>query len=611
MHSVLALLVGLMAAAGSPAFAGTGLQVPDPGRGFARDRVVEGFECIGAVGGAVSTYETCNQHAFVAQGCVMHIWDCGTPGSPRELSWVKFPSYINTIAISYPAVYVATQYKCVQVLDISDPAHPKYMRDLEAGGGSLELSAYAVGNALYVVEDGKYGNSFFIYNISKPLSPRLVHGGRRNDIEKFATNGRKFFAFGYYNENDRPTLGVMDIDDAKTTFATVATFPVADSYDNFQFAVTKDGLLFDPGPTNVTLKLLPAAESKNLVVNGDTYAAEPKSPTAPCVHEKDYRWIEESQARLCADQVKLADGKAYLRGEDGWFTILDVKDPASPAVLSQYQHPAGLVSFAVEGDLLYIYDTSRTLTCLSAPPSPKPEVLSRLELPATIGQMVAQGHLLLLTTDAGLRVYDFAQPRAPKLAGEFKTESKCFDVVTSGTQAIVATNAAINVIDLSTPSRPNLVRELRVSGLEADEECYEYRLKRLGDSLYVISISIMDGQLCELAVLDLNNLDATPRLVESPVEIWEGENEIKPSTVKNPTRPGWVLGLPVSYSQTSGGQSGMNLFDLADPVAPRLCGQYWRLSRHLKHDPVLFKDCIYIADGENGLLILRETGQEK
>ena len=532
----LGIILFLLSMAVSSGFAASGFEITDSGRGFARDRVIQGFHCIGAFGGKVSSWASHDHFAFLAQGCIMHIWDVANPDKPRELSWVKFPSDINTISIKFPAVYVATRYRDVSVIDASNPEKPHYVSTLEVDSPSLELSAEVSGNDLSINEDGKYGRYYYYYDIRDPLKPKLSEKHSwSEDIRNEANSGLKATA-------TRPK--------DKSTTST-------------------------------------------------------KSPA-----ESVIRSLVTQQNSFFFDEVKVSDSKAYLLNYKGKLTILDVKDPAQPSLLADYTLPGKMTAMAIEDDNLFLCDTSATLLCLDARPAKTPKILGQVKLPAHPLRMAASGNRLLLAAGkAGMLICDTSNPSVPRQLGTFKTERNCEDVSTSGSLAILAAGDLL-LVDYANPSKPELKARYPI---KPDEEAFneqtEHTLKRLGNYVFLVGQHRWGGLVfCDTTIIDLSKTPSAekPNIFAFDEEFFDYGKEAKGKFFTAPESKfkGWYLCFPVAFKQSSGGQSGMYIFDVSDPENPRPIGEYWRLTSTWDLKPVLFKDTIYIANKEDGLLIL-------
>jgi hypothetical protein len=155
---------------------------------------------------------------------------------------------------------------------------------------------------------------------------------------------------------------------------------------------------------------------------------------------------------------------------------------------------------------------------------------------------VAGNHAYVAAYDAGLQVFDIADPRAPLLVSTLTAPGMwAYDVVVAGAYAYLAGSVGLQIIDISAPVAPQVVGELPTS-----REVYDIDVA--GTYVYLREYG------ADLQVIDVAD-PAHPEIV--------GHLDV----------PGWRSGVAVSGDQAFvGGESYLQVVDIADPRQPRLVG---------------------------------------
>ncbi len=268
--------------------------------------------------------------------------------------------------------------------------------------------------------------------------------------------------------------------------------------------------------------------------------------------------------------IEIVDGLAYVTsrnvyGDAPSVRTLDLSDPASPVEIGAFAATNGANDVEIVDGLAYIAGRRENR----------------------------------------LRIFDVSDPTAPVEIGSFQAELTPFDVEVSGKFAYLVdfessdrhiVRFVLRVIDVSNPAAPIQVSELRDIGARPD--CVEPDIEVSGDFVYVAS--------CNLTVVDVSN-PAVPVVVAllpdiyftAAIEVvdgflyaagfaWGAVNGMLygPGVidVMDPANPFWVGRV---FENTFGdsiavvgglayvGGSGLTVFDVTDPAAPRRRGSIY------------------------------------
>ncbi|PID81021.1 hypothetical protein CSB20_04480 [bacterium DOLZORAL124_64_63] len=109
--------------------------------------------------------------AFVTiGGSGLAVVDIGNPADMQTLATFDPGGslrYVNAVALSYPAAYLAESDSGVTVVDVSDPAQPTFVRRLETGTWARDV--HVRGNLLFAVD-----TTVRIYSLADPFNPLLI-----------------------------------------------------------------------------------------------------------------------------------------------------------------------------------------------------------------------------------------------------------------------------------------------------------------------------------------------------------------------------------------------------------------------------------------------------
>ncbi|HPA81843.1 MAG TPA: hypothetical protein PLS95_13575 [Thermoanaerobaculales bacterium] len=156
-----------------------------------------------------------------------------------------------------------------------------------------------------------------------------------------------------------------------------------------------------------------------------------------------------------------AGGHVYV-AQYGDLSILDVSDPAAPALAGTWEPPSGSIrAGSVDGQVAYLatYECGGTnhIYAVDVSDPAHPMALGSLALDEEPIAIVSAGHLVYLTTDPELVVIDASNPSAPAVVGSYSAASANLGLIAvAGTTAYVAdsSNDLVRIIDVSNPNSP-------------------------------------------------------------------------------------------------------------------------------------------------------------
>jgi hypothetical protein len=350
------------------------LDVSDP----ANPRKVGAFDTLGEA----RSVTVSGDYAYIADGPAgFEIIDVRNPGNPALTGWYRGLTNVNRIAVRSNYVYVADGSTGLRVFDVSNPSNP------------METNAIP-GTAGYVTVDGNYayvcaGEGLLIIDISIPSNPLTVSTNADFYGQAVAVKGGFAFVLGHF-------LNILDVSN-----------PINPAF------VKSDG---PPGSYFL----------KRVAVEGDfVYISNFGGPTLGIgnkVYQIDVSDVENPQYVRTFDGgesgVFVTNGLAYIVGSSG-LHIYDVADPVTEPV-SIYATESRPYNVTVQGNFAYMAsgDAGVQIVDISNPASP-----------ALLGSVIHgtnAWHRPLFTVALagahafadGLRIADVSNPRVPSLISD-------------------------------------------------------------------------------------------------------------------------------------------------------------------------------------------------
>ncbi|MEO1086665.1 MAG: hypothetical protein AAFY88_20725, partial [Acidobacteriota bacterium] len=435
------------------------------------------------------------------------ILDVSDPSTPTLTGQYIEPGtdFVFDLDVLGDHAFVADDNEGVTVIDISDPAAPAMVGRFAGATGASHLSID--GTRAYV---SRRGAGFQILDLSTPTLPALVG--------TYADHAYRTEAAGDY----AVVAGIngTEIIDIQTP----ATPVMVGSFGNDAFSVAVDGTaaftlppsFFLPKLTSIdfstpslpaeldTVDLFSASSSVEiagdigLVVNGDRgLVTLDLTATGTLATVGRY---ETGNARA----VAVAGGHAILANFDDALPVIDISDPAAPALAATAAITGTSYDVKTSGTLAYVAANFGGLRIVD---------LSDPTMPAEVGSYVpaggggtavsVQGTTAFLTSNTSGWVIDVSDPAVPIEIATFTLPATSFDSDVEGDHLYVAGQTGVTIFDISNPSAPTEVgffssSPTSANGLDVD-----------GDRLYIAADTFWG-----LLIADVSD-PTNPTLVDS------------------------------------------------------------------------------------------------
>jgi hypothetical protein len=391
----------------------------------------------------------------------------------------------------------------LRVLDVRDAAQlhrvseivfPVKVQYLNQAGQQQALAVLAVGDRLYVV-DGAYTR---IFDLAVPYQPVLL-AEHEADVAALAIQGR----IAFIGDGEDPQLDIVDLSDpanpqvlaeynlrgearglvVQGSLAYVTyTDPV---FHRAAIEVVNIANLF--APAFVSRRALDAEGTGPLAVNGsllavavgdmsyyvgdmsyydvsycDVVLIDVSAPTLPRVKGRCEPGGNVNALSLTGTSLFVSQYGYYGNGETALLTVIDVTDPADPAMiaavdLSEYYYaPYGRTNLIVAGSRAYYAGGDLDVVDLSS--RFDPTVVGTYSEPYSLGNIAVSGSIACVARGWTLELIDTSEPSMPRLVGTYQSSLSAIDhVLASGTRAFLVQGNKLEIVDISSPASPRLL----------------------------------------------------------------------------------------------------------------------------------------------------------
>jgi hypothetical protein len=376
-------------------------------------------------------------------GYEFHVMDVSNSSSPTLRATYDLAQDVDGygIHVSNGLAYIAGWYRGLQIIDVSNPSSPTLVGTYDTSGYTQDVTAS--GGLTYVASSG---GGLAIVDASDPASPtlrgRYLTLGSPTDVA--VRNGVA------YVSDEAAFLGMVDV--SNPSRPTILGHYGLPGWSR-RVCVSDDLAFVALGVP----ALLPVGQRGLYILD----IGNPSSPTLRGAY----------LTTRTVEAVAVANGRAYL-AEGYWeygyreaFRILDIADPSSPTLLGSWLAAGEARDVAVLSPTLVCFADRYFLTTLDVQDPTSPVVVSdyflgyewantrRLACRGTTVYSImdwAKSSNLILTWYARVTAFDLSDPAAPSVIKGYSTHGKAGDLCLAG-DLLVALPEDLKVFDLSQP----------------------------------------------------------------------------------------------------------------------------------------------------------------
>ncbi len=334
----------------------------------------------------------------------------------------------------------------------------------------------------------------------------------------------------------------------------------------------------DPANPLTLAEPLPGFSATQLIVNNLFVYARSDSNITIYQHTSPTTLDQTSTITITGVTDFVLRGSILFATTPTGIQVFDVSNPNSPIAITTYTDLPGIFNptqIELIDNTFYITDETGTLSAFNFTTNP-------VATHATTGiayEIKLAGplnNLALLATDAGMDIFDIANPQIPTKLSTFPTNNTAVGIDAAGTIAYIATHqAGLDIVDFSDPTNPTLI-------LNYDSGRSTQDVQIVGDLAYVVDR--IDG---------LNILDIT--------------DPSNPQLLSITDTPGWASDItiyqngPQRLAIIPHERFNLQILDVTDPSAPTIISSFTPLNTT--------GTGISTATVHNGLLYTGETSR--
>jgi hypothetical protein len=286
------------------------------------------------------------------------------------------------------------------------------------------------------------------------------------------------------------------------------------------------------------------------------------------------RWPGHSRTNGSSRNVVLLNSYALVADLEGGLQVLDVADPAAPALSGGFDTTDWTRDVALRGNYALLADGYNGVQVLDVSDPTDTQWVAAHETAGSARSLDITGDLLCVAdASAGLQFFNVLDPAHPSWIGGYNTSGSAEGVAVYGNYALVADGySGLQVINLNNPASPIRTGGLDTRGYSRDVTAYDH---------YALVADGTNG----LQVIDLSN-PAAPTFAS---EFQTG------GSVKS-------VGLDHTLAFVADDARGIYVLDLADPLNPQLVGRWLRDGGVMAC--LVSSNCLYAPAGSNGMFTL-------
>ncbi|HEV7485689.1 MAG TPA: Ig-like domain-containing protein [Thermoanaerobaculia bacterium] len=195
-----------------------------------------------------------------------------------------------------------------------------------------------------------------------------------------------------------------------------------------------------------------ASGTANIVITNNTFSAT----VHVTVRTFEPAGVSALELPGRVEHIRVRNGLAYIAAGPAGLLVVDVHDPAHPAIVGSFDTPGSANDVAIDGNRAYIADLSALLIFDIANPA-APTLLGTLPLPGEVREVSVEGGVAWVAAHTGGLVgVDVTNPVSPVIIAAVSNGNVDQVVVKDGRVYIYADNRVV-IFDVSRPVSPRQI----------------------------------------------------------------------------------------------------------------------------------------------------------
>lgn len=479
----------------------------------------------------------------------MTVLDISNPAHPKYLG--ETPQGVTAckkeIIYDNNYVYATVGNEGMKVINVSNPASPTVVATLDHGSGARKI--FKLNNYVYVV----YDSWIYIYNVTTPATPTLAgsYGYYADDVYvegnyAYLAGTRSLRIVNIANPASVTVVSTYDYPSGP-----IPTYGITKS-GNYVFVGGNENLgVFDvsnPASPVLVYKTIGTDVPENLVVaDNHLYSCiydmgvqifDITTPTLPVLKE-----VYPMGGCL---GIQAKDGNIYIADESTGFKILN-EDSRKYLKLNKPSTIMSLSALSTTATRAYLADSFFGLMVLDNTNPTQPEYLTRIELYSIVANPIEDGNTLYVADQFFLKAYNMTDPKNPVALSQVSRMGDnryLNDIVKSGSIIFaIESNSHLSLYDASNPANLTPVSTTAYADIR---------------SLHISGTKLLAASLATgLRIFNIST-PASPTLLGT---------YNSPGTAYHAIQDG-------NFAYLADGAAGLQIVDLTDPAAPVLTGTY-------------------------------------
>ncbi len=372
-----------------------------------------------------------------------------------------WPSGVQNVAVYGDYAYLCLGFREISVVNVQDPAAPFEVLRIPEQDGVY----YETGEECLVTS----GNGLRLFSLENPAAPV-----QRTTIEIpgdyfiAAVDGRTLAVCDHHPDSD---LYLFDISDLEHPVEIGHYSGLLSGWISDLVLRGNDLLVCSNSPA---FKHIDLSDTDNPVLVGSV-ELEPNNYAADAAFYGHYACLAAGESGLVvvdlettskvaelqdvavAMQVHMEDEICYVAYGDPDCPIaaIDLSNPASPVIRSEYAPPADLINFQVRDGYAYCADYSYGLRVVDVQDADNMQEVGVLNQSGFYADFACMGDYLLVSEYNGIRSVDIRDLEHPQLGGYLEV-TPCNSVLKLEDKALLSCGGdlALRLVDLSDPMHP-------------------------------------------------------------------------------------------------------------------------------------------------------------
>ena len=554
-------------------------------------------------------------HAYAAGARGLTVFDVSIPDEPKAVRVTPLPGPATDIELVDGALYVA--------IDASDwldddgieifqpiPVEPHHLKSVAGSPGGSQIQL--VGDYLYVAGEGE---GLWVYDVSIAAAPILVSQVPMvlgDSLVDLLVDGTIAWLVVVYPYEDYSRTKVLKVD------VTDPTVPVLDPVFNWDVVVHGplnliNGLMHVPYFSTTRLYTPPSMTSAGqLSVSAHSFYPVPEGQLLD--HDDGVSLMQGTTEKSTLElpgwgfEGDLEGDLLYRAGGRYGLQIVDVSDPLDLRLRSRVGGPWHLEAVIATGDI--VYAAGRELYTIDVSNPSQPFITDRDPVYMTDAALDPRGYLFTSTSSGSIRSYDVANPAHPALLSEEAGGDANAIVESGGVLYVADDDFGLRILDAADPgsgltelfkgahTRAQLVAVYGDYAYVTDyDDCYVYDVRDPVSAVLVAQIPLGMGP--DQILIAHDHLFAMDEYVG--MNVYSLADPVAPVLVLDEF-PG-PLDNPRSMDHEGAhlavaDRSVIRLFDIRDPAAPiEVVSTELTIYQRLSGDLDLDGDTIHLASG--------------